>query len=356
MSFTVAMLNFAKSFSSKPERSYGRGALSDSQLSEVEATVRPILVQLEALRRETVRNIDFRAAWMIPLCFAGGFVFGMIIERETPVFSALMYGAGGAMGGWAWAFTSLNNAYRRAYKSHIIPHLAACFGELGYRHAEEPDLKRLAKLGLIPGFGVKKVEDEILGTYHGVPVKIVEAKLETGGKNSRVVFNGLLAELAFPGRFSGVTVVAKDGGLLGNTVRAFVQASGLERARLEDPRFEERYQVYSSDQISVRALLTPAVMERLMELERHTQGDPPRLVAEYGTLRVALSKGKTEDLFEPPSIANPLQGSEMLLELSSDIGSVLKLVDAVLELTPMAASATPARKGAVPTIRPARPT
>lgn len=343
MSFTVAMLNLAKSFSSKPARTYHRGAISDSQLSDVEATVRPILVQLEALRRETVRNIDFRAAWMIPLCLIGGFIFGVIIERETPMFSGLIYGAGGALGGWAWAFTSLNNSYRRAYKSNIIPHLAACFGELGYRPAVEPDLKRLAKLGLIPGFGVKKVEDEILGDYRGVPVNIVEAKLETGGKNSRVVFNGLLAELAFPGRFAGVTVVAKDGGLLGNAFRAFVQEGGLERARLEDPRFEERYQVYSSDQISARALLTPAVMERLMELERHTQGDPPRLVAEHGTLRVALSKGKKEDLFEPPSIANPVGGTDMLLELSSDIGSVLKLVDAVLELSPMAASAPAAR-------------
>ena len=356
MSFTVAMLNLAKSFSSKPARNYGHAALSESQLSEVEVVVRPILAQLEALRRQTLRNIDFRAAWMIPVFFVGGFAFGMLIERETPVFSALMYGAVGAMGGWACAFTSLNNTYRRAYKSHVIPHLAACFGDLGYRPAVEPDLKRLAKLGLIPGFGVKKVEDEILGAYRGVPVNIVEARLETGGKNSRIVFNGLLAELSFPGRFSGVTVVAKDGGLLGNTLRAFVQASGLERVRLEDPRFEERYQVYSGDQISARALLTPAVMERLMELERHTQGDPPRLVAEYGTLRVALSKGNTEDLFEPPSIADPVGGSEMLLELSSDIGSVLRIVDAVLELAPMAAPATAARRGAVPTIRPARPT
>ena len=97
-----------------------------------------------------------------------------------------------------------------------------------------------------------------------------------GPKNSRVVFNGLLAELAFPGQSSGTTIVAKDGGLLGNAVRTFVQTSGLERVRLEDPDFESRYQVYSSDQISARALLTPAVMQRLMQLERHTQGDPPR--------------------------------------------------------------------------------
>ena len=188
--------------------------------------MRPILAELEALRRETLRNIDFRAAWMVPLGIVAGFVFGMIFERETPVFSALMYGAGGAMGGWAWAFTSLNNAYRRAYKSRIIPHLAACFGELGYRPAVEPDLKRLAKLGLIPGFGKKRVEDEILGTYRGVPLNIVEAKLETGGKNSSRRVQRAAGGTVLPGPLSGVTVVAKDGGVLGNAFRDFVQASG----------------------------------------------------------------------------------------------------------------------------------
>jgi hypothetical protein len=298
--------------------------------------VRPILTELESLRKNTLRAIDFRVAWMVPLGLIAGLILGPIFQGDYPVLGAIGWAAIGVMAGWGTAFTPMNNKYRRAYKESIIPHLAACFGALDYRQAVEPDLKRLAKLGLIPGFGKKLVEDEILGAYRDIPVNIVEATLETGGKNSSVVFNGLLAELAFPGRFSGTTIVAKDGGLLGNALRTFVQASGLERVRLEDPDFESRYQVYSSDQISARALLTPAVMQRLMELERRTQGDPPRLLAEQGTLRVALSKGKTENLFEPPSIANPVSGSDMLVELSSDIGSVLELVDAVLELTPTA--------------------
>ena len=303
--------------------------------------MRPILVELESLRRRTLGAIDFRAAWMVPAGIIGGFIFGLVVYDDYPALRGLMWAVFGGALGWALAFTSLNRAYRRAYKDSVIPHLTACFGALDYRPAVEPDLKRLARLGLVPGFGVKKVEDEILGTYRDIRVNIVEAKLETGGKNSRVVFNGLLVELAFPERFPGTTIVAKDGGPLGNAVRDFVQAEGLQRVRLEDPTFESRYQVYSSDQISARALLTPAVMQRLMELERHTEDDPPRLFAENGVLRVALPKGKADDLFEPPSIANPVGGSDMLLELSHDIGSVLEIVDAVLELTPMAMPAVP---------------
>lgn len=335
MSFTVAWLKLYESFSSKPLRRTSAETLSSVQLGEVEAAVRPILSELEALRQSTIRDIDLRAVWMIPAGIAGGLVLGPIFEPDTPLMGALFWAVLGATIGWGWAFTSLNNAYRRAYKGSIIPHLAARFGELSYRPAVEPDLKRMAKLGLLPGFGKKRVEDEILGTYRGVPINIVEANLETGGKNSSVVFNGLLAELSFPGRLSGTTVVAGDGGVFLNAMRDFVQAGGLERVRLEDPRFEGRYQVYSNDQIGSRALLTPAFMERLMEMERHAEGQPPRLLAENGCLRVAIAKGKAENLFEPPSIANPARGGDVLVELSSDIGSVLKLADAILDLAPL---------------------
>jgi hypothetical protein len=335
MSFTVACLKLAETFRSSPPRGAGASSLSGARLAEVQAAIRPILLELEELRRETIRKIDLRAAWMIPIGIGAGFIGGLILNDDSPVFGALGYAFVGGAAGWGAAFTSLNNAYRRAYKTRVIPHLTACFGELDYRPAEEPDLKRLAKLGILPGFGKKRVEDEIFGAYNGVELKVVEANLETGGKNSTVVFNGLVAELAFPGRFPGTTIVAKDTGMFGNALRDFIGAAGLERVRLEDPRFEDRYQVYSNDQISARALLTPATMERLMELDGYTGGEPPRLLAEDGVLRLALFKDKKENLFEPPSIADSAAGTDMLLKLSSDISSVVKFVDAVLELSPV---------------------
>ena len=339
MSLTVTLVKLGESLWPKPSRQYHVGALDEATLGEVKARVRPILEELEALRQRCIGQIDFWAPMMIVAGAFLGFVAGMIFE-DGSMLAGTMWGVFGGFLGWAGAYAGPSLTYRRAYKESIIPHLTACFGDLTYRPAEEPDLQRLARLGLVPGYGKTKVEDEIFGTYRGVGINIVEANLETGGKNSKVVFNGLLAELRLPGRFAGLTVVAKDGGVFGNTFREFVRTSGLERVRLEDPRFEDRYQVYSTDQIAARALLTPAVMDRLMELDRHTEGDPPRLLAEEGTLRMALSRGKGVDMFEPPSIADPAHSGDMLLALSSDIESVLRLVDAVLELTPMTARAS----------------
>jgi hypothetical protein len=43
--------------------------------------------------------------------------------------------------------------------------------------------------------------------------------------------------------------------------------SRYKRVRLEDPVFEDRFNVYSDDQVEARYILTPKIMERIVELE-----------------------------------------------------------------------------------------
>jgi hypothetical protein len=86
-------------------------------------------------------------------------------------------------------------------------------------------------------------------------------------------------------------------------------------------------------------------MERLLALEGGDAGDPPGLFAENGVLRMAIAKDKKGNLFEPPSIADPVRGGDQLLQLSADIRSVLKLIDAVLEISPQTRPHKVARAG-----------
>ena len=337
LSPTIAILNLKEAFQSRPERQYGRQGLRAEELQEIETTVAPILAELEQVRHATIREIDISLLAFIPLGIIAGLVAWWLLDRSHSEIVAVIYMVTGAAGGWRLAFRAPEKSYRDAYKNRIVPHLAARFGDLTYRSAHEPDLKRLSQLGLLPHFGPKKVEDEIHGTYRGIRLSIVEANLETGGKNSTVVFNGLVVELDFPERFSGTTVVTQDPGNWLNPVSDWMRPSGLDRVRLEDPRFEDRYQVYGNDQVDARALLTPAVMERVMELESHASGAPPRLLAEPGRLWVSIPKDDSENQFEPPSLSQPVSmgGEQQLSELSRDLGSVLRLVDAVLELDPL---------------------
>ena len=80
-----------------------------------------------------------------------------------------------------------------------------------------------------------------------------------------------------------------------------------------------------------------------MELETHTPSDPPRLLAEPDRLYFTIPKQLGINLFEPPPLSQPVTtaGGDMLTELSHDLGSVLRFVDAVLELDPLVPPAPP---------------
>lgn len=76
----------------------------------------------------------------------------------------------------------------------------------------------------------------------------------------RDIFKGLFFAADFNKHFNGCTLVraGKAGifsGLFGNLVK------------LEDPRFNQQFKVYSSDQVEARYLLTPRMMERLLDLK-----------------------------------------------------------------------------------------
>jgi len=111
------------------------------------------------------------------------------------------------------------------------------------------------------------------------------------------------------------------------------RGAALEPVRLEHAEFEERYEVYSSDQVEARALLTPAFMERFMGLATSGGFALPGAMAEGSTLVVALPKRMgAGDLFEPPPYWKPAGAGNILVRLQNDIRSVLKMADTVIHL------------------------
>jgi Protein of unknown function (DUF3137) len=125
--------------------------------------------------------------------------------------------------------------------------------------------------------------------------------------------------------------VLADEGAIGNFKTRW-RSGAMEPVRLEDPRFEGRFEAYSDDQIEARALLTPAFMERFMALASSSGGySLPGALAEGNRLVVALPKRAGRDLFEPPPYWQPA-GGDVLLTLEEDIRSVLTMADTVIDL------------------------
>ena len=305
------------------------------------ALLAPTLRELDVIRAEVVRRVRKRSASCVPAGAAAGigaWTLARYGDDPMGVFGLVACIGIGAVGGEVWAAHNLSKEYARLYKSRVLPLLARRFGSLTYRQPPTPDLRALTEHRVLRDFDTVRAEDEIAGTHRGLPLRITDVTLTKGsGEDSRTVFDGLLIELVLPRSLTGTTAVVADEGLLGN-LGTRLRPTTLPRIRLEDPRFEKRFEVYGSDQIEARALLTPAFMERFTALAEHTAFALPGAVAEGSRLAMALPKRTMHKLFAPPPYWKPA-GGQALVTLSQDIEAVLKMADAVIDLDFWAARA-----------------
>jgi hypothetical protein len=114
------------------------------------------------------------------------------------------------------------------------------------------------------------VDHILTGDAQGVPFALAEIALHDA-KGYRM-FGGVLASFRLARARPGLTIVARDRGLLGNLVAS--AGSRIERLPLEDPDFEGVFEVYGDDQVMGRVILTTTMLERLKALDElaHARG------------------------------------------------------------------------------------
>ncbi|MEM6796310.1 MAG: DUF3137 domain-containing protein, partial [Acidobacteriota bacterium] len=120
-------------------------------------------------------------------------------------------------------------------------------------------------------------------------------------------------------------------------------AAALKRVRLEDARFEKEFEVVSSDQVEARYLLTPALMERLMEAQS-VLGPRTRLRAAFHDRHMLLTldtrknrswlarqRGKMNEMhhFEVQDISKPVEQTNLSEQFGEEIEICRKLVGAL---------------------------
>jgi len=96
----------------------------------------------------------------------------------------------------------------------------------------------------------------------------------TGSKRKEqytTIFKGVFFVADFNKNFSGYTLVLPDTaekmlGKFGQNLQAF--SSKGELIKLEDPEFEKEFCVYASDQVEARYILSPSLMQRIVEFKR----------------------------------------------------------------------------------------
>jgi len=115
------------------------------------------------------------------------------------------------------------------------------------------------------------------------------------------IFRGIFFVADFNKDFKGLTLVVPDTAqkLFGNLVGSFFQSHSIGRpdlVKMEDPEFEKLFVVYGNDQVEARYILSPALMQRLVEYKKKT-GKTLHFSFNKSQVYVAIPYNK--DLFEP---------------------------------------------------------
>ncbi|WP_434143532.1 DUF3137 domain-containing protein [Photobacterium leiognathi] len=96
-----------------------------------------------------------------------------------------------------------------------------------------------------------------------------------------------------------------------------------DRVKLEDPRFEQHFSVYSNDQIEARYLLTPAMMERLVEFVVKAKSKVSLSFID-NNIYIAISNSK--NYFEP-ALFTQSDSFESVQDIAHDLQFVIDIVN-----------------------------
>lgn len=303
-------------------------------------TIQPALAGREAERVKAVqRQWNFIVIGVVlGVAIFAGFTF--LMPEDGMMFGGFI-GVGAALAMGAWGSMALDKLGKET-KLMLVEPVAQEFN-IAYQVApgRPEDVMQFRSLDLVPGWDREKFEDRLTGTRNDTPFEFFEAHLEekrttTDGKGRTrttwvTVFKGQCLVANFHKQFNGVTKVYRDAGAL-NFFKKLGQMGKGQRVKLEDPVFEKAFEVYSTDQIEARFILTPDFMERLIALERTFKGRQVRCAFSGGCMFLAC-EGK--NLLEPGSMHRKMDDLGRVREILQDFAAIFLLIDAMSQrLTP----------------------
>ncbi len=273
--------------------------VDEARMQEMFQRLWPMLQEIEAERQQVkarMKKIIAGAFLMLILCAAVAGFYLFIAAVAIFVCTVFLYNAAG-------------KDYVRNFKTKVMGPLVKAY---------DPHLEYQPQSGIYESemMGSRiflthpnryATEDLVSGAIGKTSVKFAEirASRETGsGKNRRVehIFNGLFFIADFNKDFKGTTLVLPDvaESTLGSFIGNMLQSSNFGRpqlVKLEDPEFEKRFVVYGDDQIEARYILSPSLMQRLLDCRKEIGKD---VAFSFTKNKIYIAISGTGNLFEPP--------------------------------------------------------
>lgn len=208
-------------------------------------------------------------------------------------------------------------------KEKILLNFIECFSDfewdywiLGYSQIDEKILKSIQ---ILPQFNDNYSDDNFVGIYKGIPIKISEQTLKSGlGIYKTNVFDGIVIEYFFKNRQKFPTeIIIKDNGLFA--------PKGYEKVLLEDTEFNKMFNVYSNNQVECRFILTTGFMEKIKALKILFNAKNIALSFIGRRLFIAIDIGK--DSFNIAKLYKCTNNKKLIEKMYNQFNFILKIAD-----------------------------
>lgn len=276
--------------------------LYDTQLKER-------LSELEILRKSIVAYIVYAVLEFVPASTILVILYANKIITDVYIIAGLI---GVLIGGLVFVINAVSryNKYRTRFKNEVVTEIVhAIDPEWSYEYNQAIRIEEYYQSNLFDQnvdrfkgddliFGQMEKTDFRCSEFHTEFMTVTYTK--NGGRQEHwhTIFKGLFFHADFNKHIQGETYIKPDYAekLLGKWGQKLQFSSKGDLVKLENPEFEKKFVVHATDQIEARYILTPTIMEALVNI--HNQYQRPMYLSFVGS-RVFCAVSFNEALFEP---------------------------------------------------------
>lgn len=277
--------------------------------------IKPGLVRANQRRKNRMRVvIGLAAVGAIGFCAIAALA-SLGLANHPGALAAFVVGFGGLLGA-GLLYRGLTNEYKRVLTGGVCSYLGFDYKLGGF------DFPLARFHPLLPRFTGAKLEDRISGRVGDVNFELCEGKLSR--KDAK--WRSIMLAYSFSKPFKGKTCVVADTDWIGNAIERLRQTG--EKVRLENQEFEERFEVFSTDQLEARYLLTPRFMERILELTQHFNNKRGVALAfQESQLLITIRIGSMARRFEIGNVFGEVRdGKERAYKILAELNLVADIV------------------------------
>ncbi|MDX9892394.1 MAG: DUF3137 domain-containing protein [Bacteroidales bacterium] len=267
------------------------------------------LLELESLRKQVLKYIFYAILAIVPAAAILIILYANEVIDEVWIIVGLI---GVLIGGLVFIVNSITHfrKYRERYKKEVVNEIVHSIDPTwNYNYQQSIQLNEYLQSNLFEtGVDRYKGDDLITGQIEKTDFRCsefhTEYKTVTYTKNGGVqehwhtIFKGLFFHADFNKHIQGETYIAPDFAekLFGKWGQKFQYSPKGELIKLENPEFEKIFVVHATDQIEARYILTPVMMEALVNIYKLYKR--PMHLSFVGS-RVYCAISFNENLFEP---------------------------------------------------------